>query len=175
MERGAGQRNRPGLPLRTIVILGAVAFVVLLVGGYGLNWTWTGFSANDHLWDWLQLLVYPVVLAALPVWFSTRHKWGLQWKVLLTALLVAFVVVVIGGYAFNWTWTGFKGNKLWDWWKLLLVPFVLPVVLTWFSTHHDQVNNATSAAQQAATARSPEPAPAAEPVENRPTAGSASK
>ncbi len=48
-------------------------------------------------------------------------------------LLVAFVVVVFGGYALAWGWTGFQGNTLWDWLRLLLVPFVLPATLAWFS------------------------------------------
>jgi len=50
-----------------------------------------------------------------------------------TALLVAFAVLVMVGYAFDWEWTGVPGNTLWDWLHLLLVPFVLPVVLAWLS------------------------------------------
>jgi hypothetical protein len=42
-------------------------------------------------------------------------------------------VLVTVGYAFDWEWTGFPGNTLWDWLHLLLVPFVLPVVLAWLS------------------------------------------
>jgi hypothetical protein len=47
--------------------------------------------------------------------------------------LVIFVVVVVGGYALSWGWTGFQGNTLWDWLRLLLVPFLLPATLAWFS------------------------------------------
>jgi hypothetical protein len=145
MPRRTAQRGAPVVHPWTIVIaVAVVTFVALLMGGYGLNWTWTGFSSNDHLWDWLQLLVYPVVLGALSIWLSTRHRWTVQWGALLIALLVAFIIVVIGGYALDWTWTGFQGNSLWDWWKLLLIPFVLPAVLAWISAHPD----ATSATPQ---------------------------
>jgi hypothetical protein len=37
-------------------------------------------------------------------------------------------------YGFDWTWTGFQGNKLWDWIDLLLVPVLLPFVLAWLAT-----------------------------------------
>jgi len=116
-----------------------VILVILLIGGYALNWTWTGFSSNGHLWEWMQLLVYPLALAALPVWLKTHRRWGMRWWILLGALVVTFVILAIGGYALNWTWTGCQGNTLWDWWKLLLVPFVLPVVLAWLSVHRDEV------------------------------------
>jgi hypothetical protein len=136
--------EKPGsvmVPRRAALIgVGVAAFVILLVGGYGFNWSWTGFSTNDHLWEWMQLLVYPVALAVLPVWLKTHHRWGMQWWIALGVVVATFVVLVIGGYALNWTWTGFQGNTLWDWWKLLLVPFVLPVVLAWLSVHHEEVS-----------------------------------
>lgn len=154
MNLTVGKSRLSTLNGRTVLIAAAVlAFVVLLVGGYGLGWSWTGFGANDHLWDWMQLLIYPLVLSALPVWLSTRQRWARHWRVFLIVLLIAFAIVVIGGYDFNWTWTGFKGNKLWDWWKLLLLPFVLPVVLTWLSTHHGEVSGQTSVSHKQGTTR----------------------
>jgi hypothetical protein len=45
------------------------------------------------------------------------------------ATQLGFVVVVIGGYGLDWTWTGFTGNTPWDWLQLLLVRFVLPVAV----------------------------------------------
>jgi hypothetical protein len=39
----------------------AAIFAVLIIGGYRLNWTWTGFSGNE-LWDWLHLLLVPFLL-----------------------------------------------------------------------------------------------------------------
>lgn len=42
----------------------AVGLGVLIAGGYGLHWSWTGFAGNT-LWDWLQLLLLPFVLPCL--------------------------------------------------------------------------------------------------------------
>ena len=53
-------------------------------------------------------------------------------------MIVAFALLVSAGYGFDWRWTGFPGNTLWDWLHLLLVPFVLPIVLAWFSTRLEQ-------------------------------------
>jgi hypothetical protein len=44
-----------------LALLAAVVFVVLVVGGYGLGWSWTGFEGNT-LWDWLHLLLVPFIL-----------------------------------------------------------------------------------------------------------------
>ena len=45
-----------------------------LIGGYAWRWTWTGYQGNT-LWDWLQLLLLPLVfptilLPALLKWIS---------------------------------------------------------------------------------------------------------
>jgi hypothetical protein len=37
------------------------ALIILAIGGYTDHWAWTGFAGNT-LWDWLQLLLLPVVL-----------------------------------------------------------------------------------------------------------------
>ena len=57
-----------------LALVGGVAalFAVAVAGGYGLGWQWTGFQDNNTLWDWLQLLVLPVVIAALPIWYRTH-------------------------------------------------------------------------------------------------------
>ena len=63
----------------------------------------------------------------------------------LIALFVAFVVlVVLGGYKFNWGWTGFNGNNksgktLWDWLQLLFIPGVLTLGAVWITArqNHD--------------------------------------
>ena len=39
------------------MILGA-AWVVTVIGGYGLGWAWTGYAGNT-LWDWVMLLLAP--------------------------------------------------------------------------------------------------------------------
>jgi uncharacterized protein YjbI with pentapeptide repeats len=45
----------------TIIIIVALALVITMVGGYVLGWEWTGF-AKQTLWNWLGLLIIPVVL-----------------------------------------------------------------------------------------------------------------
>jgi len=52
-------------------IIGCV-FLVLVFGGYFLGWTWTGFH-NNTLWDWLKLLLLPVVLTTVTVSYTIEH------------------------------------------------------------------------------------------------------
>ena len=113
----------------TVAFGGAVGLVaVCALGGYLGGWAWTGFRGNT-LWDWLHLLVLPVVLALLPLWLRTHTRLELVWVLALSLAGLVFVVLVLGGYVLGWAWTGFRGNTLWDWLELLVVPFVLPVVL----------------------------------------------
>jgi Pentapeptide repeats (8 copies) len=46
---------------------------------------------------------------------------------LLLSLVIAIILVAIGGYMYKWGWTGFAGKTLWDWMKLLIVPLILAV------------------------------------------------
>jgi hypothetical protein len=52
----------------------AVAVLVALWGGYIRGWQWTGFPANNQLWNWFQLLlplvVPTVLLPATVTWIS---------------------------------------------------------------------------------------------------------
>jgi len=41
--------------------------------GYWLKWSWTGFSAKT-LWDWLQLLFVPIILAIGGFWLNRIQK-----------------------------------------------------------------------------------------------------
>jgi hypothetical protein len=119
-------------------VLGAmiVAFTVIVIGGYALDWAWTGFQGNTF-WDWLELLALPVVVAFLPLWFETHRRLEGRWRFAFSLVLVAFAVVVIGGYRLDWTWTGFAGNTVRDWLQLLVVPFVLPATLAWFAARRE--------------------------------------
>ena len=112
-----------------------LALAVLLLGSYGGGWSWTGFRANGTLWDWLHLLLLPLAVGTLPLWYGVfekrRHWWARWWPWGLIGLSVALLVVAVGGYAFSWTWTGFKGNTVWDWLQLILVPVILPLVMFW--------------------------------------------
>src|SRR5207245_667122 len=54
-----------------IIILAPLILVGIMLGGYWFHWTWTGFGPETSepkqhaktLWDWLQLLIVPIVLA----------------------------------------------------------------------------------------------------------------
>jgi hypothetical protein len=57
-------------PLEIVVIITSLALfitvVVMVVAGYIFHWDWTGLGAHPQgktLWDWLQLLIIPAVLA----------------------------------------------------------------------------------------------------------------
>jgi hypothetical protein len=45
----------------------ATAVLVALLGGYAGGWSWTGFKANNQVWDWLNLLLLPVVIGIIPL------------------------------------------------------------------------------------------------------------
>jgi hypothetical protein len=116
---------------RIFVAAGLIALVVLLIGGYGAHWAWTGFSDNDTLWDWLQLLLLPIIIAGLPFWLAHGDFMERRVRVLTLGLLVTFVALVVLGYLIPWNWTGFPGNKLWDWLGLILLPFVVASIRLW--------------------------------------------
>jgi Pentapeptide repeats (8 copies) len=77
-------------PLRSAVIIGAgllgIGLIMMLILGYWLNWDWTGlnnytppvkdgnFQRGKTLWDWLQLLIIPIVLAVGGFLFSQLQK-----------------------------------------------------------------------------------------------------
>jgi hypothetical protein len=136
-ESRAEQRREQWVEAERWLLIGVAAIVGLLllieiVGGR--SWTWTGFQDNQHLWDWLHLLLLPVVLALLPVLSRGIRRGGLhpRWRAVLVALGVVFVALVVLGYSVPLTWTGFTGNTLWDWLELLLLPVsvsLLPFVL----------------------------------------------
>jgi heme/copper-type cytochrome/quinol oxidase subunit 4 len=110
----------------------SVAFVLTVVGGYWLGWAWTGYPGNT-LWDWLELLILPVTITLLPIWLETHERLEREWLAGALVFLGVIAVLAVGGYAFDWTWTGFPGNTLWDWLELCLVPFAVPAVVTWVS------------------------------------------
>jgi hypothetical protein len=69
-----------------LISLFALALIVVVVLGYWFDWAWTGFGAykpplnagtlqpGKTLWDWLQLLIVPVVLALGGVWLNQVQK-----------------------------------------------------------------------------------------------------
>jgi hypothetical protein len=108
---------------------GLAVFAVLVVLGYAIPWKWTGFRGNT-LWDWLGLIVLPVTLILMPRFRELRREdWQARHSALSGTLLAVFVVIVLGGYLDKWTWTGFTGNRLWNWMHLLLLPLLIPTVI----------------------------------------------
>lgn len=49
---------------RGMVIALVAGWIVTVIGGYALRWTWTGYSGST-LWDWLQILLVPLVFPTI--------------------------------------------------------------------------------------------------------------
>ena len=118
------------------VFFGAAAagLVVALIGGYGYGWGWTGFAGNKQLWDWLKMLILPVAFGTFALWLKHGGHMSRRRRLMLAGAVLAFAGFVAAGYLVPLTWTGFKGNTLWDWMTLLLLPLALMTVKLWPST-----------------------------------------
>ena len=140
---------------KRVLLAAVLVLVVLEIGTYAFNWSWTGFKNNDTVWDYLQLLLLPVTLAAVPIWFMAEENqqriWLAQLKIALLVIAVVLVVLFIGTYAYNWRWTGFHDHgRLWDWLGLVLVPVVVAVLPIWYSIRHSSSSGGMSVQQQQA-------------------------
>jgi hypothetical protein len=51
----------------------ALAFLIIVICGYLFGWKWTGLP-KQTLWDWLQLLIIPAVLAGVGLWFNRQQR-----------------------------------------------------------------------------------------------------
>jgi hypothetical protein len=111
----------------------AVAGLIALWGGYIGKWQWTGFPANNQLWDWLHLLLLPVVVGTIPLWIKHGHYVSRARRVTYLAITAAFAVFVTAGYLIPLRWTGFPGNTLWNWFELVLLPTAVAVLGVWSS------------------------------------------
>jgi hypothetical protein len=138
------EHPRRAAPMRRSTAVALVAaFAIVIWGGYGRHWSWTGINGKSAtLWDWLNLLMLPIAVAVLPLWLSRRTRVGKRHKMIGFSLLAAFAVLVVAGYTIPWGWTGFTGNKLWDWLELLVLPLTvafIPLVLelrdSWTTRH----------------------------------------
>ncbi len=49
-----------------IALCGLVVFAAIVLGGYLVPWAWTGFTGNT-LWDWLHLLLLPLLIPTIVV------------------------------------------------------------------------------------------------------------
>jgi hypothetical protein len=104
----------------------AILFALVLWGGYSHRWSWTGINGHTAtLWDWLHLVLLPLAFAVLPLWLNHRTRVTGPHKAAAVALLAAWALLVLLGYAIPWAWTGFKGNTLWDWLKLVALPVAI--------------------------------------------------
>jgi MFS family permease len=111
---------------QVVAAAGGLALAIVLWGGYSHRWSWTGINGGSAtLWDWLNLLLLPLVFSVLPVWFNRETRMHPRTKGYAFGLLAAFVLLVILGYAVPWDWTGFRGNTLWDWFGLIVLPVTL--------------------------------------------------
>jgi hypothetical protein len=109
-------------------LIALAAFAVLVLAGYAVPWIWTGFTGN-RLWDWLELLALPVALALTPMLGAMREGWTTRHSIVTSAALAVFIAIVVAGYVWNWGWTGFRGNTLWNWLQLLLLPLLVPMIV----------------------------------------------
>ena len=103
------------------------AGLAALVGGYAGPWKWTGFEANGQVWDWLNLLLLPVVLGTIPLSIQHREYIGKSRRIIHGAFIVAFTGFVLAGYLVPVSWTGFSGQTLWNWIELLVLPAALAI------------------------------------------------
>ena len=123
--------SRPRRVAYGVVIVAWAGFVI---AGYLVPLKWTGFSGKT-LWDWFVLILLPVALTTTMALTSSRVRSSKArslrpyQKGLIVALAVGWIVTVIGGYLLRWSWTGYAGNTLWDWFGLLLAPLVFPTIL----------------------------------------------
>lgn len=116
----ATQENRGRIAVFAAV---AVAGVIVVYGGYGAHWSWTGINGRTAtLWDWLHLMLLPIAVAMLPLWLRRNARVDRIGMWVAAILATAFIVVVVAGYLVPWAWTGFQGNTLWDWLNLLALP-----------------------------------------------------
>jgi len=113
---------RADRPRRYATSILAVAALIVLWGGYVQDWKWTGFQGNEQLWDWLRLLLLPVVVGTVPLWIRHPEYIGRGRRVLHMTLAALFLALVLAGYLVPLSWTGFRGNTLWDWLGLILLP-----------------------------------------------------
>lgn len=128
-----------GVSGRALLAAGAIttALIVVIVGGYALRWSWTGMTANNQLWDWLQLLLLPVALASFPLWLRFSPYMSPARRRLLGAAVAAFAVFVLVGYLNPLRWTGFRGQTLWDWLTLIILPVSIVTVRVWPQSGRD--------------------------------------
>jgi len=73
------KQHRVAIGVGTIVV---VVVTALIIAGYQFDWT--GFNGNNKsgktLWDWMQLLFIPVVLAVAGFWFNHNERRAAEFR-----------------------------------------------------------------------------------------------
>ena len=131
--------DRPGLlgsPNRRGVALGAaaLAMIVVIVGSYAGDWSWTGLRQNGQVWDWMELLLLPVALGTFPLWLRFSGEMSSARRKALGCAVLAFGAFVLAGYLIPLVWTGFRGHTLWDWLTLIVLPVTITTATVWPQT-----------------------------------------
>jgi hypothetical protein len=135
---GVPAERSGGDMLRAVVIAGiALAAVVVIIGGYALDWGWTGFATNHQLWDWMRLLLLPVAFGTFGLWLRYSQYVSPARRRAMGVGVVAFTVLVIVGYTDPLSWTGFRGQTLWDWLTLMLLPITVVAIEAWPESGRD--------------------------------------
>jgi hypothetical protein len=123
----------------------AVAVLVVLWGGYVQDWRWTGFRANNQVWDWLELLLLPIMVGTIPLWIKNASDITPARRVIYLAAIAVFAGFTALAYLVPLSWSGFPGKTLWDWFGLLLLPTALaiapmvPTALRSLRPHHKAI------------------------------------
>jgi hypothetical protein len=128
---GEEPEHRRSGTLRVAALVALACFAILVAGGYGAGWRWTGLSGDVRLWDWLEALALPVTVGLAPLLLHHRHRLRRRHRRAAALGLAAFAVVVLAGYLVPMRWTGFTGNTLWDWLNLALLPLVIGTSTLW--------------------------------------------
>lgn len=110
----------------------AAALLVVLWGGYIRKWQWTGLETKGQLWDWLTLLLLPVVLGTIPLWIQYKQYIGRGRRDIYAVAIVASTGFVIVGYLIPIKWAGFQDEKLWNWFELLVASAAVATAMTLF-------------------------------------------
>jgi hypothetical protein len=131
---GSDGNTRPVFSRRRTLLLalGMALAALLLWGGYGHHWSWTGINGHTAtLWDWLKLTLLPLAFAVLPIWLRPDARLQHDVKVAALAAGIILAAIALGGYLVPWAWTGFRGNTLWDWLNLVALPLAVAVAPLW--------------------------------------------
>jgi uncharacterized membrane protein len=139
-EESVAESNRESKRnLRRALLISTLALVsgVIIIGGYTQHWAWTGFDTNNQLWDWLRLLLLPVVFGTFPLWLRYADYMSPARRRALGVVVAVFVAFVVAGYLQPIAWTGFRGQTLWNWLLLIVLPLSVITVRAWPETGRD--------------------------------------